>query len=222
MKFTQPVSMQCSQEQFERDLKEPLEKLGYDLREVDFPNEEGTLIATNYSNHKGVSNISSSNKEVNGRHFIDHYNPQLFLSLASMSDEPNGIEKECKEQESTIENMLGNLNNLSNIGKELFGGADKDQKARVYYSPQIDELMNEGKVESQTTYSMKDGRISNVTQYLDNNEKIVFVHPSEYQKMISTYESRIKELEEKAGQFEYLQKNQREMLYAIRQILNPL
>ena len=214
--FTQPVSMQCSQEQFEIDLKEPLEKLGYNYYRL-FDFKECPIIATNYMGQNMFSNTSWNFERANNRHFIDHYNPQLFLALASMTDEPNGIlgeyytnirrdkftkktsetqnsliidniwlkatkeeliahltKKECKEQESTMENMLGNLNNLASIGKELFGGADKP-KNYAEISLRIDGVLTRfiAEKEYQSTINFYEKQVKELDGRIRNQSKII-------------------------------------------------
>lgn len=85
-KFRQPVSMQVTKEQYEKDLREPLLRMGYE----EFYKEEWEdihVLVTNYENTRGeVSNTSKWHKESYNRHFIDHYNPKLFLAIAAMTD----------------------------------------------------------------------------------------------------------------------------------------
>jgi len=90
MTFTQPVSMICSKEQYERDLKGPLLAMGYDERNlsnfISFP-----LLVTNQGSWKGrLANLLVENKDAYNRYFIKEYNPELFLALAGMTDNPNG------------------------------------------------------------------------------------------------------------------------------------
>ena len=80
-KFITPVSMKCTQEQYERDLKKPLEELGY---------EEGSLT---FGDKEHLTNCNGLNEfEVwtffgyEYSYLIDHYNPELFLALAAMTE----------------------------------------------------------------------------------------------------------------------------------------
>lgn len=83
MKFTTPVSMLVNQEQAEY-LKGELEKLGYSgYRYSD--DEEYPAIVTNFTNHDRSSNVLEEVIHDDSRHFIDHYNPGLFLALAAMN-----------------------------------------------------------------------------------------------------------------------------------------
>jgi hypothetical protein len=84
--FTCPVSMEVTEEQYEKDLKPILEKYGYLIKYMwsfkDFP-----ILGTNYRNtsHQ-VSNVTVEDKQYNKRYFIDHYNPKLFLALAALNE----------------------------------------------------------------------------------------------------------------------------------------
>lgn len=94
--FTQPVSMQVIKEQYNKDLKEPLGKLGYKGEEyVLFNDLDDFYIYTNFckknNNLAVIDKISANNAN---RYFIDHYNPELFLALAAMSNEQYGIAEE--------------------------------------------------------------------------------------------------------------------------------
>lgn len=89
--FAQPVSMRVTEEQFEADLRKPLEELGYEIKELfkfsDFP-----ILINNLGDIRGhLSNVEDFANETYGRYFIDHYNPTLFLALAAMreGDEPH-------------------------------------------------------------------------------------------------------------------------------------
>ena len=87
-KFTQPVSMQVTKEQYERDLKEPLIALEYNPESSMAPKGDGLeTVATNfYEKDSDIGYIFDSRAHNYGRHFIDHYNPELFLALAAMSE----------------------------------------------------------------------------------------------------------------------------------------
>lgn len=89
-KFTTPVSMQVTQEQFTY-LKTELVKLGY--------KSNGCLVANLKHVYTNPGEESNSFSTGNGewcrhqcrRYFIDHYNPTLFLAIAAMSNEKDGI-----------------------------------------------------------------------------------------------------------------------------------
>ena len=89
--FITPVSMPCTQEQYERDLRKPLLEMGYEERTI--TNWKITPILTN--NFLGkvglVCNVEVFTKHDNDRYYIHHYNPQLFLALAAMTDRDRPI-----------------------------------------------------------------------------------------------------------------------------------
>lgn len=90
-KFTTPVSMQVTEEQYERDLIEPLKKLGYSTENINYDWDFNNILVTNYSSNIGNLTNVNGNTTLHNRHFIDHYNPQLLLALAAMTDEKDGI-----------------------------------------------------------------------------------------------------------------------------------
>jgi hypothetical protein len=213
MKFTQPVSMQCSQEQFERDLKEPLEKLGY--KKFGNCTDEDFLI-TNFgeSPYRLTFTVSVCIHDFS-RHFIDHYNPQLFISLASMSDEPNGIVGEW-----FINNGSQFYQKKSNEGQVIphFWKATKEELIAYFTkTPEKEGIKSE---ESKTIEELffadpikfMDGLAycrHQLISHIENEPKkigvdrekifkpIGFVSKCEHQKMISTYEERLVELQSK-------------------------
>lgn len=89
--FITPVSMECTREQFERDLEKQLAALGYETKYIgDFG--EISVLCTNYTyRSEKVTNLSPCKRNQFNRHYIDHYSPELFLALAAMTDEEYGI-----------------------------------------------------------------------------------------------------------------------------------
>jgi hypothetical protein len=85
MKYTSDVTMKVTKEQFENDLKPSLIQMGR------HDNTWGGWIE-----HPYVAVTSKNNKVGNYRgvdypeYCIDHYNPELFLALAAMTDSENG------------------------------------------------------------------------------------------------------------------------------------
>lgn len=85
--FAQPVSMPCTEDQYNEHLKEGLEKLGYEQAYELCRWEEYSMIATKYdnvSNYYGL--VGEQAAKTRGRHFIDHFNPELFLAIAGMRE----------------------------------------------------------------------------------------------------------------------------------------
>ena len=81
--FSNAVSMKVSKNQFESDLMNQLVSLGYELKIVS-EDDEWLVLATNWN---GVNNVAAFvdhlNKSNHFRHFIEEYNPELFLKEAS-------------------------------------------------------------------------------------------------------------------------------------------
>lgn len=92
--FTQPISMQCTQEQYKADLKLPLLEMGYKESNMGDLKNYPYLVNNIGDNLGDLSNVGENNKLNYNRYYIDHYNPQLFLALASMTDEKYGIKGE--------------------------------------------------------------------------------------------------------------------------------
>lgn len=93
-KFITAVSMACTQEQYEQDLRKPLLEMGY--KEEIFDNLSSyPVLVNNVNGDKGkISDVSISSKNDQNRYFIDHYNPKLYLALAAMTNETYGIKGE--------------------------------------------------------------------------------------------------------------------------------
>lgn len=88
-KFKTPVSMVVTQEQYERDLKSQLESLGYKESGILNPyfSPHCYLVTNAYNENDIIDNYRySNNKDIHNRYFIDHYNPELYLALAAMTE----------------------------------------------------------------------------------------------------------------------------------------
>lgn len=107
--FTTPVSMKVTEEQFNADLRQPLEKLGYRT----FMTFDAPHLCNNFNGTDGLCKMTHFFKDHN-RHFIDHYNPKLFLALASLTTESTETKEEVlarfeKGIEEKKEHFLGGL-----------------------------------------------------------------------------------------------------------------
>lgn len=92
--FTQPVSMYCIKEWYEKDLRQPLLDMGYEWIDTSRWNNP-LILVNNYSGVLGwISNVPASSTRYHNRYFIDHYNPKLFLALAAMTTKKYGIKGE--------------------------------------------------------------------------------------------------------------------------------
>lgn len=89
-KFTQPVSMQVTKEQYEKDLRKPLLRMGYlELGVAKWV--AAPILVTNYNTGFCISNTINEYRIRHNRYFINHYNPKLFLAIAAMSNIKYGI-----------------------------------------------------------------------------------------------------------------------------------
>ena len=91
--FTTPIAMKCTEEQF-NGIKDKLVEMGYE--EVYMSNwDEGDYIVNNLMKHIGsLSNIFDVDANEFGRIMVDTFNPDLFLALAAMTDNEDGINGE--------------------------------------------------------------------------------------------------------------------------------
>ena len=84
IKFTTPVSMKCTQKQYNEDLKESLENMGY----KHYNTYDTGYAVTYWGQDTGKISYTKFYDEPILRElttFIDHYNPELFLALAAMT-----------------------------------------------------------------------------------------------------------------------------------------
>ena len=83
--FKTPVSMQVTQEQYDEYLEGPLIELGW-IYDTDWNEEYNPKTDMNYLVLEGDTRLSfHSHSATPNCHFIDHYNPELFLALAAMT-----------------------------------------------------------------------------------------------------------------------------------------
>jgi hypothetical protein len=132
MGFIQPVSMKCSREQYERDLKAGLLQMGYKEKQLDCTFEN---LVNNLNGSIGaISNISNTDLCRWNRYYISEYNPELFLALCAITHFDTGITGEwwyciCNGSQSAFKE--GGLykqisNNIFNYGSFINdkGGPD--------------------------------------------------------------------------------------------------
>lgn len=87
IKFIQPVSMVITKERFRENLKlkSELKKLGYNISDCD--DSMLSVLVTNFAlKHNSCATLPVSANNRWDRYFIDHYNPELFLALAAMTE----------------------------------------------------------------------------------------------------------------------------------------
>lgn len=89
-KFITPVSMRVTKKQYNKDLKKPLLDLGYNVTKISNtvnPNESNILNnSTHIDKVDGYLVFFEKGKCTRGNHYIDHYNPKLFLALCAMRE----------------------------------------------------------------------------------------------------------------------------------------
>ena len=128
--FIQPVSMRVTQEQYERDLREPLLAMGY--KETLITSFSHTpILANNYGNNNGMlSNTCEEAAKIENRHFIPDYNPEYFLAVAAMTNEELGI---IGEWWKCIKNgTMRPSNNIAYYSNKLYKSEQKKCITNIY------------------------------------------------------------------------------------------
>jgi hypothetical protein len=96
MKFITSVSMPCTKEQYEADLKEPLKEMGYKEGSFKFWDcELNQYITNNFGLAGKLGNVGYKTAVSPYYHFIPTYDPALFLALAAMTDAEDIMKWEC-------------------------------------------------------------------------------------------------------------------------------
>lgn len=110
--FIQPVSMKIpSQEDYERDLKQQLLKLGYTETDYEWENTSPYLITGWYWHNTDKKEMGFNQKHSanDSTYKIDTYNPQLFLALAGLTDDPIKVGDWLMSLDTSIDYHEGNL-----------------------------------------------------------------------------------------------------------------
>jgi hypothetical protein len=128
-KFLVPVSMKIpSYEAFLSDLHQQLVSMGYEISQ-DFKNVEKykdypyLFLTTNYENyHNRISATFANQKNIL---FLENYNPDLFLAIAAMSEQEQGVLGEywmlCSEQQSNgVVEVICKSAAFTSIGTPMF------------------------------------------------------------------------------------------------------
>ncbi|MCK4500932.1 hypothetical protein KAU11_10560 [Candidatus Babeliales bacterium] len=84
-KFSTPVAMEVTEEQYSRDLKEPLKELGYEEESMSRSILLHTYLMTDWGGGCHKLGMVISRSEVY-KPLIPNYNPKLFLALAAMTE----------------------------------------------------------------------------------------------------------------------------------------
>ena len=121
-KFIQPVSMRVTEEQYERDLREPLLAMGYKECAINLYKKELDYLITNHSNNNNsLTNLGKEHLNLNARYFIPDYNPKLFLAIAAMTDKESPI----------VGEWLVCIDEVSNIGGYKVGDFVKNENPNI-------------------------------------------------------------------------------------------
>lgn len=179
--FIIPVAMKVTQEQYEKDLKKPLKKLGYLCSDNIYLSDNFPYLVTNYGNSNKCDNYHNKLgtwDETNNRQLIYDYVPELFLAIAAMTKGEDWSKGEylIKKTNNLIfkvthligcDSILGHIEN-SNLNKELYRKATVDELVN-YFSDDI-YAHSKNKVDSQINKEnllKKDG--CNFYIKIDNN-----------------------------------------------------
>lgn len=88
--FTQKISMSCTEEQYTKYLKDELLKMGY-IESCLAYSLKASYITNNFRGQLGtITNLIQNDVKNYGRTYLDSFNPELFLALASMTNNPEG------------------------------------------------------------------------------------------------------------------------------------
>ena len=90
--FTQKLSMDCTKEQYEKELKDELLKMGHEQSSASlWGNPDNMYIATIYGlDNTGIGNVNRIDVNYEGCQYLGSFNAPLFLALAAMTDKENG------------------------------------------------------------------------------------------------------------------------------------
>lgn len=131
-KFKLPLRMNLTIDQYEKDLKQPLIDLGYNMEIVA---KEGSLkIVTNHSQIHNFTVISAPTPDppyhIKKRTVIEGYNPELFLALAAMTEGEDWVLGEYLIYEA--HDIIFKVQNFKYYDAAN-GGAPNSKSARTLY-----------------------------------------------------------------------------------------
>jgi len=136
IKFKTPIAMKCTQEQYDRDLKQPLKELGYVENDMDRCGNSYNTLSTNWLS---IHNYLGVRKEFNNTHLIPTYNPKLYIALAGMTVGEDWIVGEWLVYGDVLFKVTSISNGRKNY-KKGFATNDKDAKI-VYRKATKEELI---------------------------------------------------------------------------------
>ena len=141
-KFKTSVAMKVTEEQYKKDLKQPLYELGYICENTNFFKEYLTNTCSTDHND-GLYGYWSEDISLTKEYYIDTYNPELFLALSAMTEDDDWIIGEYLvyyqtiSKESTFKifkcqsldraNYLAGFADLENKNKYIYRKATKEE-----------------------------------------------------------------------------------------------
>lgn len=155
--------MQCTEEQYKKDLKKELKLLGYEEAGTSVDKSSISILCTLISGVKGNNvGMLHCGATVQTRHHIKTYNPKLFLALAAMTSEEYGVVGEyIYSREATCSYSIGEIFKISKVfdtghvvgeGKPQFEGngriyglrkATKEELVTLFDAATTDKKMKE-------------------------------------------------------------------------------
>ena len=151
IKFKTPIAMKCTQEQYDRDLKQPLKELGYVENDMDRCGNSYNTLSTNWLS---IHNYLGVRKEFNNTHLIPTYNPKLYIALAGMTVGEDWIVGEWLVYGDVLFKVTSISNGRKNY-KKGFATNDKDAKI-VYRKATKEELIEHFTEEVEESNTIRD------------------------------------------------------------------
>ena len=189
--FTQKISMDCTQEQYEKYLKTELEKMGYESAD-DFNSMPFNGILTGWNDDYIIQSYNKCGRENDSRTYLGKFNAPLFLALAAMTDKTDGGYGEwwiCKESDDgcftkdCLYRAVGAVNHMfaliDNVGKqEGYCGSNHDHFRKATVSEimaKFGEQPNKGKIEFEITLDTKalDEQIEKLAMSIQMTEQLI-------------------------------------------------
>lgn len=178
-KFKYPVSMKCTQEQFKKDLRDELVKIGY-ISSYLFSNPNPNIPAFLCTNVNKIHNYfttyySKQYNNSNNRYYIDHYNPKLFLALAGATDNPNGNYGEyfkfkisvldCFKKDDLYK-FIEKKNNYYCFTDNYYSITESRCPQKYFIKPTKEEIINQftNKIMENKEFTLKDLKNGNIVQ----------------------------------------------------------
>lgn len=162
-RFICPVSMECTEEQYINDLKEPLLNMGYEESYKTPMNAVHNILVTNYEGSSGcISNVLNNRIHAEDRYFISEYNPKLFLALAAMTNDENGNYGEYWKYVGTTNLSFttdeiykqGGTDGMYSVDSKYFKKATKEEIIKHFKKEQTMEKFTISRSDMQLIYNI--------------------------------------------------------------------